>query len=103
MRGEKLVRAREMRRAPMPAEALLWAQLRRRRPPFRRQQIIAGFIVDFVSLGARLIIEVDGGVHDGRASYDAERDRVLSAATDAVIANAEAVAFSIIDSIEGFR
>ena len=45
---------------------------------FRRQQVIAGFIVDFYCACARLVIEVDGPVHIGRKDYDAERDQALS-------------------------
>jgi very-short-patch-repair endonuclease len=35
--------------------------------------------VDFYCHAARLVIELDGPVHQQRADYDAERDRVLSA------------------------
>jgi very-short-patch-repair endonuclease len=45
---------------------------------FRRQQVIAGFIVDFYCACARLVIEVDGPVHIGRKDYDAERDQAFS-------------------------
>jgi very-short-patch-repair endonuclease len=44
---------------------------------FRRQQIIDGFIADFYCHVARLVIEVDGEIHQQQAEYDAERDRVL--------------------------
>jgi very-short-patch-repair endonuclease len=46
---------------------------------FRRQQIIDGFIADFYCHAARLVIEVDGEIHQQQAEYDAERDRVLLA------------------------
>jgi very-short-patch-repair endonuclease len=45
---------------------------------FRRQQVIAGFIVDFYCASARLVIELDGAVHIGRKEYDAKRDQALS-------------------------
>lgn len=38
---------------------------------------IANYIVDFVALDLKLVIEVDGGQHDARAPQDAERTRVL--------------------------
>ena len=38
---------------------------------------MAGFIVDFVALGGRLVIEIDGRIHDETVLYDAERDRVI--------------------------
>ena len=59
-------RAREMRRNPTPAERRLWSMLRDGRMPqakFRRQHVIAPYIVDFVSLERWLIIEADGSQH----------------------------------------
>ena len=60
------------------AERLLWRELRSRQlagHKFRRQQPLGRYIVDFVCLGKRLIIELDGGQHaDGQQSeYDRER------------------------------
>jgi len=40
---------------------------------FRRQQIIGPYIVDFLSVQPKLIIEVDGGQHAERALQDAQR------------------------------
>ena len=46
---------------------------------FRRQVPLGGrYIADFVARSARLVVEVDGGWHHGRASADARRDRVLA-------------------------
>lgn len=75
-------RARDLRRQPTPAERLLWEQLRAHRLAglhFRRQQVIHGFILDFYCHARRLVVEVDGAVHEGQAEYDAERDRILAA------------------------
>ena len=45
---------------------------------FRRQYVIGPYIVDFVCLQRRLVVEVDGGQHgQERAGYDAERTRWL--------------------------
>jgi len=57
--------ARENRKSPTPAEARLWQELRAARlgAKFRRQHAIEFFIVDFVCLSQRLIIEVDGDIH----------------------------------------
>ena len=46
---------------------------------FRRQHSIGSFIVDFYCHQERLIVEVDGTIHDDpyRARYDAERQQVL--------------------------
>lgn len=65
-----------------PAEKILWAKLRAKRfkgLKFRRQQIIAGFIVDFYCHSLRLVIEVDGEIHNQQKEYDAERDKILTA------------------------
>ena len=58
--------AKENRRNPTEAESLLWELLRKKQlgKPFRRQHIIGDFIVDFMCLPAKLIIEVDGGYHN---------------------------------------
>ena len=78
----KAARARELRRRMTPEEKALWQRLRANRLEgfhFRRQQVIDGFIVDFYCHAAGLVVETDGAVHEQRADYDAERDRVLSA------------------------
>ena len=41
---------------------------------FRRQQPLGGYIVDFVCLERRLIVELDGGQHADRNAYDKKRD-----------------------------
>jgi very-short-patch-repair endonuclease len=76
---EKLERARELRREMTPAEKILWQELRANNlgVHFRRQQIIAGFIVDFCCFKASLVIEADGDIHDLQQEEDAERDQVL--------------------------
>jgi very-short-patch-repair endonuclease len=59
---KKLQRSRELRREMTPAEKLLWQELRANKlgTHFRRQQVIAGFIVDFYCHKADLVVEVDG-------------------------------------------
>ena len=78
---EKLGRAREFRRDMTPTEAILWQELRGNKlgVHFRRQQVIAGFIVDFYCHKAGLVIELDGSVHGGdeQKGNDAEQDKVL--------------------------
>ncbi|HBE16818.1 MAG TPA: restriction endonuclease [Cyanobacteria bacterium UBA11149] len=77
----KLERAKQLRRQMTQAEKILWQHLRANRLNglhFRRQQIIDGFIVDFYCHSARLVVEVDGGIHKQQVEYDEERDRILS-------------------------
>ncbi|MEZ7499955.1 vitamin B12 dependent-methionine synthase activation domain-containing protein [Flavobacterium sp. Arc3] len=60
-------RAKEMRNRPTEAEKMLWNVLSNKGIEdlkFRRQHIIGEYIVDFVCLEKKLVIEVDGGVHD---------------------------------------
>ncbi|MBQ8466631.1 MAG: endonuclease domain-containing protein [Prevotella sp.] len=63
--GLLLEHARYNRNHPTEAEAILWDYLRAERlgVAFKRQHIIGDYIVDFVCLPARLIIELDGGYH----------------------------------------
>ena len=76
---EKLQRAKELRRDMTPAEKILWNELRANKlgVHFRRQQIIAGFIVDFYCHKSALVIEVDGNIHDLQQHEDASREKVL--------------------------
>lgn len=68
-----------MRADPTPAENHLWQRLRRKSlgVKFRRQQVIDRFIVDFYCAEARLIIEVDGIIHEYTQAEDAIRQAFL--------------------------
>ena len=72
-------KAKVMRSNPTPAEDALWQQLRAKNIDFkiRRQQIIDRFIVDFVCLDRKLVIEVDGDIHDYQKEEDAIRTSIL--------------------------
>jgi very-short-patch-repair endonuclease len=72
-------RARTLRASQTSAEAKLWHALRNRRLArwkFRRQHLIDRYVVDFVTLAGRLIVEVDGVTH-GEPS-DLARDKAGS-------------------------
>ena len=70
-------RARQMRRAMPSAETAVWSMVRRRQLgwKFRRQEPIGPYIVDFVCMSRRLIVEMDGDGHGG--TYDTTRDASL--------------------------
>jgi len=75
-------KARKLRRSETSAEARLWQAPRNRRLArwkFRRQHTIDRYVVDFVSLDGRLVVELDGATHGTEAEMtrDAERTRVL--------------------------
>jgi very-short-patch-repair endonuclease len=66
------------------AERMLWHCLRAKQIEgvrFRRQHPIGRYIVDFVSLERRFVVEVDGGQHteDDQIAHDMRRDRWLEA------------------------
>jgi very-short-patch-repair endonuclease len=75
-------RARRLRASQTSAEFRLWQALRNRklaRWKFRRQHPIDRFIVDFVTLDGKLVVEVDGVTHATAAAIarDRQRTRVL--------------------------
>lgn len=74
---ELLERAKSNRKDSTKAEAILWEALRNKNIgiKFRRQHPIDQFIVDFVSLDNKLIIEVDGGYHDEVAQKELDEIR----------------------------
>jgi very-short-patch-repair endonuclease len=76
--SNKLELAKRFRQTPTIAEARAWELLRGRRLlglKFRRQQVIAGFVVDFYCASLRLVLELDGGVHDDRDRRERDQTR----------------------------
>ncbi|PKP67235.1 MAG: hypothetical protein CVT83_08715 [Alphaproteobacteria bacterium HGW-Alphaproteobacteria-5] len=72
---------RNLRRKMTDAERRLWSRLRNEALgyDFRRQHRLGVYIVDFVCLERRLVVEVDGGQHNlkSRAVYDQHRTQWL--------------------------
>lgn len=84
IREEMRDRARELRADSTVFEQAFWGCVRAKRLggfKFRRQQVIGGYVVDFVCMEARLIVELDGDWHleDEQRGYDAARDKWLTA------------------------
>ncbi|MFI8033616.1 endonuclease domain-containing protein [Acinetobacter sp. ABJ_C3_5] len=76
--------AKVMRSNATDAEHLMWQLLRAKRfmnLKFRRQHVIAPYIVDFYCHELGLVIELDGSQHatDDGKEYDAERTKFLEA------------------------
>ena len=74
-------RAKAMRQEMSEAEAKLWKHLRAGRLngyKFRRQQPIGNYIVDFMCITPKLIVEADGGQHTEQAAYDHARTTYLN-------------------------
>ncbi len=77
-------RARNLRKRMSDGERKLWHAMRAKQIDglrFRRQHPIGAYIVDFVCLEKRLIVEVDGGHHteEAQIAHDQRRDRWLAA------------------------
>ena len=75
-----VVNARTLRRNSTDAERLLWKHLRMRQMgayKFRRQHPIGSYIVDFICLEKKLIVELDGGQHTEQVEDDEIRSSWL--------------------------
>ena len=72
-------RARCLRKNMTEAERKLWGRLRGQQLGirFRRQVVLGRYIVDFVSLDPKIIIEVDGSQHADDIDYDEQRTKWL--------------------------
>ena len=77
----KIKLSKRFRSAMTKAEELLWQRLRRSQVEgvhFRRQQVLFGFIADFYSHSKRLVIEIDGKIHEIRKEQDKEREAIFT-------------------------
>jgi|AntRauTorcE11897_2_1112592.scaffolds.fasta_scaffold14843_3 very-short-patch-repair endonuclease len=82
--------ARELRKRQTPAEKILWHELRNRQfngvKFFRQHPLIYEtdrgrlhfFIPDFYSSEQKLVIELDGKIHEYQRYYDHERDLIIT-------------------------
>ena len=74
----RIALARAMRRRSTDAERKMWQALRSLRADgikFRRQHPIGRYILDFVALEQKLVVEVDGGQHDRDPAKTTDRKR----------------------------
>ena len=79
---KSLTNAKSLRTNQTEFENILWHNLRAKRLngiKFKRQVPIGRYIVDFVTLEKKLVIELDGSQHldDGKIEYDNERTEFL--------------------------
>ena len=94
-------RATELRKNPTYAEKILWSKLKNGLSgyDFLFQVVMVPFIPDFVCLSAKLIIELDGEVHDFQRNYDEDRDinlavsgyKILRFSNNEIIENSDEV------------
>ena len=75
-------RRRELRKSSTEAEDILWFELRSSKlgVKFKRQHSIGGYIVDFYCSAFKLVVELDGEIHNTTKSreYDQIRDNFLN-------------------------
>ncbi|MEO0881819.1 MAG: DUF559 domain-containing protein [Pseudomonadota bacterium] len=76
--------AKHLRQTMTKAEIALWSRLKSKQLngyKFRRQHPVDNYVADFACISAKLIIEVDGSIHERalQQEKDAKRDRTLSA------------------------
>lgn len=76
-------KAKELRKVETKAEKILWLYLSKNQInglQFRRQHPINRFIADFYCHRIKLVIEIDGGIHElyKNKEYDAERTEIFS-------------------------
>ena len=72
------IRAKHLRANQTESESILWNELRNRKChglKFRRQHPILSFIADFYCHEKRLIVEVDGSVHDSKEAKERDENR----------------------------
>jgi very-short-patch-repair endonuclease len=103
-RHEYTALRRKLRNNPTRAEQVLWARLQNRKLDgwkFRRQAGIGRYIADFYCPARKLVIEIDGDIHDqkGVKEYDELRSsyieavgmRMLRFSNDEVLMNIDSV------------
>ncbi|MFN3998595.1 HsdR family type I site-specific deoxyribonuclease [Algoriphagus sp.] len=96
--------ARELRKNQTPAEEILWQLLRNRKLnslKFRRQHQIGHYIVDFYCHEKKLIVELDGEVHNNleRQKHDLIRDKYLTSSGFNIIRFRNEKVFSNIEDV----
>ncbi len=78
--AQKYSFAKALRKRMTPQEKILWEELRRHSLyglKFKRQVPMGNYVVDFYCHKYRLIIEIDGSIHEEQKEYDALREEVL--------------------------
>ena len=110
-------RAKDLRKAGILSEALMWNQLKKGQIEgldFDRQKIIGSYIVDYFNANLGLVIEIDGSSHDDKQEYDEFRqtfleglglivvryqDREVKNNMDGVITNLKEVCRGLLDEL----
>jgi very-short-patch-repair endonuclease len=94
--------AKDLRRESTPAEIRLWEALRRKKLHgfhFRRQHPVGRFIADFYCSACKLVIEIDGEIHNEQSEYDAARTEEMESYGYQVIRFQNQQVFDDLDSV----
>ena len=102
--------AKTLRAAMTDAERRLWSRLRHEQlgVKFRRQHPVGSYVLDFVCLDPKLVVEVDDSQHLDRLAYDERRTRwlagqgyaVLRYWANEVLSETDAVVINIINQLQ---
>jgi very-short-patch-repair endonuclease len=103
--------AKQLRKNLTPAEQQLWQALRGGKLAglkFRRQHPVGNFILDFYCAAHKLVVEVDGGIHETQIEYDAARTteleshgyKILRFTNEVVLHQLETVLAEILQAVE---
>jgi leucyl-tRNA synthetase len=95
-------KARELRKEDTHAESIIWDQVRNRKLggyKIRRQHAIGKYIVDFVCLEKKLVIEIDGSIHDNSTEEDKIREEDIKLNGYQIIRFRNQEVFKDIDSV----
>lgn len=105
--------AKEHRKNPTDAEWIIWQRLRAKQIgyKFRRQHPIDKYIVDFVCIEKKLVIEIDGKMHDNQKEEDESRTdklnqkgfKVIRFANEEVIINTDNVVSKIKSELDNIK
>ncbi len=109
----KLDFAKNLQASQSDRENIVWKALCAKRlsdAKFKRQQPLGRYIVDFVCFECRLIVEIDGGQHNGSVD-DVLRDEWLGAQgftvlrfwNNEVMENLEGVLTRVFEFVEAYR
>jgi len=101
-KAETIQAAKLLRENMTEYESILWERLKGKQIDgfrFRRQHPIDFFIADFYCHQARLVVEIDGGIHEKKKEYDEGRTaemekfgiKVIRFSNDQIISNLDYV------------
>lgn len=100
----------ELKKNPTGAEKIMWEHFKNKKTGYkiRRQNIIDDYIVDFVCLSKKLVVEIDGNIHQKQKLNDELRTNrlnelgyeVIRFTNEEVYLNAELVAIKTKEKLD---